>query len=142
MHLLLISCNFQEVPFFKIPRTSHIRTVLRPTHTHIHTRSSLLVVRHSCGRKIQTLTFSQTYTRSCTCLLFNCTQTVERLCMSCQSHPHSYLQMPTDGGKDCLFLFKQMTTHTHSLVLCIQLSLICFPTVYKTEKNTAKCVHS
>jgi len=35
--------------------------------------------------------------------------------MSCQSHPHSYLQMPTHGGKGCLFLFKQVTTRTHNV---------------------------
>lgn len=103
----LITSNFQGVHFFEIFRTCHIRAVLKLTHTHVHTHSSLLVVGHSCGRKIQTLAFSQTYTQSCTCLFFNCTQTVESLsnCMSCQSHPHSYLQMPTDGGKDYLFLF-------------------------------------
>lgn len=31
------------------------------------------------------------------------------------SHTLSFLQMPTDGGKDCLFLFKQVTTQPSSL---------------------------
>lgn len=81
------------------------------THTHSHPFQSPCCQTQLQAKNLNTHILSNIHGYAHTSV-----STVERLSnyMSCQSHSHSYLQMPNDGRKDCLFLFIHVTTHVHT----------------------------
>lgn len=134
---LLISI---EHIFFKISRTNSVRTV----HTLTFTLVPVSLWPDTAADQQSKHSHSLKHTHGHAHASFSTSPQLSRSFHSaCHvSHTLSYLQMPSDGGKDCLCLFKQVTTHqrTQYIVLCVGLLLICFPRYARmNRKQSSVC---
>lgn len=108
---------------FEILRTSLYQSRIKSdTHTHMNTHNTPLPVplrsdtaAHEKSKHSHSLKRTHGHAHASFSTAPRLLKTFQTCSMSCQSHSHSYLQMPADGGKDCLFLFKQVITHTHTV---------------------------